>query len=133
MKKRIGFVSNSSSSSFIISHEKKETLRGKITLELDSMKDTTIETIEELQDFFMDEYGFSSCETFEELYKELIEEDDWYKNKYERMESEINNGRAVSVFTVSNEDYDGYSEALYNNGVDDLELEGTAKIIESER
>ena len=59
MKVRNGFVSNSSSSSFIVAAKSEKDLKTKITLEVDLMEyvKDSVSTVEELDDYYMEEYG----------------------------------------------------------------------------
>lgn len=116
-KIRTGFVSNSSSSSFIVAGKKGEN-KVKITLEVDlkELSSRVVETIEELNSAIIYEYGYGERNTVEEVLDE-----DWFdKDKYERLVKEIESGNAVYFGTVSTEDY-GVSETyIANNGFGDL-------------
>jgi hypothetical protein len=56
MKKRIGFVSNSSSSSFILSSEKDKNTKISLEIDLSNLTDNIIKTKEELDEYFLDEF-----------------------------------------------------------------------------
>jgi hypothetical protein len=118
MKKRLGFVSNSSSSSFIITSQlnKQKIEDGKLTMTLTipidhSIIDQVITTKEELYDYYEDYY----CETIDEM-----KSDRHYKDELEQLkelEMLITHGFSVVVGQCSNED-DGISPYLYRNGFD---------------
>ena len=78
MKVRSGFVSNSSSSSFVIAAKNKKDLKTKITIEVnfaDFIEDSGIKTIEDLDEYFEEEYdeGFQKLAKYKAA-KKAIEE-----------------------------------------------------------
>lgn len=116
-KIRTGFVSNSSSSSFIVVG-KKGNDKAKVTLEIDlkELSSSVANTLDELNSHIVFEYGYGDVDTVEEVLNE-----DWFsKDKYEQLVKEIEAGNTVYFGTVSTEDY-GVSETyIANNGFGDL-------------
>lgn len=116
-KIRMGFVSNSSSSSFIVSGKRGEN-KVKITLEVDlkDLSSRVVETIEELNSAIIYEYGYGERNTVEEVLDE-----DWFdKDRYEQLVKEIESGNTVYFGTVSTEDYQPEQIYVANNGFGDL-------------
>jgi hypothetical protein len=109
MKTRQGFVSNSSSSSFIISTNKGE--KPKITIEIDIENySTEIRNKEDLDKYFIGEYGYG--DTLEEIF-----EDDYnLKEGYESCLLELEKGKYIYLGTVSNESGEEIESYLCNNG-----------------
>ena len=86
MKIRNGFVSNSSSSSFIVAVKDEESAKTKIQIEVDLSKyaSDTIKTIEELDSYVLDNYAGN-----EENISEFLEStEDYIKEEYAKMIAE---------------------------------------------
>jgi hypothetical protein len=113
MKVRNGFVSNSSSSSFIISTN-ADTPKLTLTISLDSIISTICTTKEQVDKFFLEEYG-SRGDTIETL---LGYEDNYIVGNYMKCLEAINNGKKVCFGDVSSEDYESISSFIYSNGFD---------------
>ena len=116
MKRRIGFVSNSSSSSFIIASDKKpDDIYINISVPLTSLysPERTISSEEELKDQICDNWGY---ETFEELVEN--------KGKYVEEELEdkltaIKEGKILYTVDCSNEE-GGIESALYYTSSEEI-------------
>jgi hypothetical protein len=108
MKIRSGFVSNSSSSSFIIS-SKNDKLTLTLTLQISEIVDKVIANKEELDEYFLYEYGYN--QTLEELLEE-----EYYKEKYNVCMNALKEGGKLYFGDVSNEDYDSIGSFIYQNG-----------------
>jgi hypothetical protein len=99
MKVRSGFVSNSSSSSFVVARNKNEdlTLRVKMTFS----PETVITNVEELAEgqFGTDWEADASC-----------------KKEYNKCKKQLEAGKIIQVFRVANDDYDNAgSSYLYDH------------------
>jgi hypothetical protein len=109
MKIRTGFVSNSSSSSFILPFDSVD---GVVTISFsikdlqdmiaansdESRIDATCSTIEEVQAHLLNEHG-GRDDTFETM---LEEEGEWVETKYKQMLEFINNGKSIMVGSLDN-------------------------------
>jgi len=115
-KIRYGFVSNSSSSSFILpvdGNSKEVTITIPLS-ELTRMFDNdyydetsirrTIETESDLRSYIIDEYLDSSYITDEDLFFKELEEDDYVGEMYYSTLDMINNGKVVLMGSVAYHD-----------------------------
>jgi hypothetical protein len=105
-KIRLGFVSNSSSSSFIIAG--KETPRMTIDVDISSLVEYTISNKDELDEYFVDEYSY---ETIDE-----IKEDSWVESQYKKCLRELKEGKTIYAGETSSDDDEAYSNLIYFNG-----------------
>lgn len=133
MKVRKGFVSNSSSSSFILAVEKDVKNEDiKIEISLTECIEKRIETIEALQAYFEKNYIWDTDEdkATKSFISRLAEEGDWCVEKYEECEQAIYNGKAIIMGSGSNEDYNAAGLAVYYGAINDLDMENV-QVIES--
>jgi hypothetical protein len=122
MKIRNGFVSNSSSSSFIISGN-KDKLKNKIiiTVEMDisSLIRKRVHTEDELKKYFIDEYYLDNTNFEEDL------RDEGFLPLYDKCLNEIKKSNSVAFGTVDNTEGDGANLYIYNTGLKKKDLKDT--------
>ena len=113
MIKRKGWVSNSSSSSFIISTRENQSLKVMVEMDLASCIDQTFTTIEEVEKYIIYQHGWGDT-----TLKEVLEDSEYVTEQYEDMIKAIDKGEVIHILTGSSEDYDSpVGSYLYNNGV----------------
>jgi len=96
MKTRTGFVSNSSSTSFGVSHDPNQGLR--VTIDLSNYVDRSFRTEEELNAYFMEKEGYESLEEF-------LEDAPWMREQYDTSMKAIREGKVVSILSVDRDSY----------------------------
>lgn len=108
LKIRNGFVSNSSSSSFIISSKDKNP---KLVIEapLKNLDGYVIKSIEELQDYYA-----KTCYMDEGFNEEELEEE--VEDEYQSCINYLGKGHTIYICEVSSED-EGISAFFYDNSV----------------
>lgn len=106
MKTRSGFVSNSSSSSFIVAVKDLGEVSVQVTMRgsLNEYVDQEITTVEALTTYFIEEYGYTA--------DELIEDENYQAAK----RAILHEGKVVLIGSVS--DQDGFSKVLCMEGID---------------
>jgi len=105
MKIRNGFISNSSSSSFIVATNRGATnIKLEIEIDLSDYSDEIIDNIEDLIKYFTEHY----CYEVEELKSHL---------SYIAAKKEIEKGNVVYFGRFSSEADDGLEQFLCNNGL----------------
>jgi hypothetical protein len=99
MKTRQGFVSNSSSTSFGVSHDPKQGLR--VTIDLSNYVDRSFQTEAELNAYFMEKEGYDSIQEF----LDDMSESPWALRNYESSLKAIREGKTVSILSVDRDSY----------------------------
>ena len=107
-KIRTGFVSNSSSSSFIIS-SKTEKPKMTLSISIEDIVDYTAVTEADVNHFFLEQYGYDTIE-------EMLAEADYFQEPYDKAIQAIRNGDTVYFGNVSNESGNAYEELIYEHG-----------------
>jgi len=107
MKTRKGFVSNSSSSSFIVASDLDELVEITLRSHLSSLSRYQIRTLEDYKKYFDLEYIWT---TWEEYIRD-------YEEEYNTIMKAIEQGKTVYIGYVGNEyDYGEMAENIYFNG-----------------
>jgi hypothetical protein len=107
MKTRQGFVSNSSSSSFVLVSVPTRKTYISITREMEDIG-TRIDTKVELDKYYLE---FSGCSDMDE-----VMEDDWLGRQYRACVNALSQGNVVWLCEVCSDTGDAFQSALYNCG-----------------
>ena len=142
MKFRLGFVTNSSSSSYVIAikdigieeelfNQLPQYAKNAINVYQKLMKadaDQTISSIEELNEYFVYEYYYGKDKTLstEEKLQYTLNDDDWCKVRYNKWFENIKNGYIIVIHDVE------YSDESKREMFDKLADEEQIIILESE-
>jgi hypothetical protein len=112
MKCRKGFVSNSSSSSFIVAAPKD---LEKVTISIDLHLEhcglaTTIDSVEKWRSYIEKNYSYYIYKTVEDICKD----DETVNKLYNDGLEKLNNDQKIVVFILSSDDYDPVGNMLYD-------------------
>lgn len=133
MKIRTDFVTNSSSSSFVIMYKSIPDIEREViekypfinnylkTLEKSIFSKTKITTVEELDSYFVENYGWSDINTLERI----LEDDEYLKKNYRKYREKILNGYNITFKEVD------YSDESTEDLLRDLD-DGVNFIVEGE-
>ena len=115
MKNRSSFVSNSSSSSFVVACDKnkKGTIELRVTIELDDFVSHVIHDEKELEEYIMNEFGEDRCgrKPYDE-YLELLKE-----------------GKVLHIGSVSSDADSATEQFLYQNGIEPFLDGGDGEVV----
>ncbi len=129
MRVRLGFVSNSSSSSFVLSTDKPlDELTVTMSFKLATVVEQTLKTKQEVDEYILEEHSYSgkSVEAILEV------SGDWLKEVYQEMLQAVGDGRVVLAGSVCNDDFDNtLSTIAYDEGFG--AMEGDFEIISDAR
>ncbi len=109
MKIRNGFVSNSSSSSFIVAAT-GEPIKAVMEVDLSTLA-TKITTKKELDSKVISEYGWSKAKI-----KEIFEDDEWLEENYNKALEALEQGKVVYWGQASYNETDDPIEFMIGNG-----------------
>ncbi len=127
MKTRTGFVSNSSSSSFIVAAKPGQSLIASIKHGIDLtryVKDVIV-TIKDLENYMLEEHAYNG------IGLDKVLEDEYAKEEYNMIYEYIQKGLIVYRGSASNED-GGEEQMICDIGVDALEFKDDVIVIEGE-
>ena len=113
MKLRTGFVSNSSSSSFIISRPKDSKASMTVEIDLEDFCNDIITTMQELDDYFLSEYSYKTISG-------MLTDDEHCKKLYNKCWASIQDGNEVMIGRVSSDGGDVLSNLIYDTGITNL-------------
>ena len=117
MKIRTGFVSNSSSSSFIISSDALEVPTITIEARVDTLENAKcIETEYELKEFFIERYYLKYNMKNGSSFEEALEIENIAK-MYNYSLDKIKEGKVIWCFDACSDGDDDIGRTLYNNGL----------------
>lgn len=113
MKIRNGFVSNSSSSSFVISHNKGDVPKVKIEIELSRFSRSRIRNRSELLEYVQEQSSYRTIEG-------AMTDSEYWRRTLTAVIAALDSGQEAMAIEVSNEDGDEASSFLHSLNVDEL-------------
>ena len=114
MKIRGGFVSNSSSSSFVVAVGDKTEVTLTVKADLARFADTEIETVEHLERYMVEEWGWGSLNTLDAI----LEDSEYAKRIYQESRKAIEAGKRVLMGSFGS-DGEALEQFLCYEGVPD--------------
>jgi hypothetical protein len=105
VKQRLFFVSNSSSSSFIVASKEKPVL--KVTIDIGYLCDDQIQSLEELEDHVRHHRNYG--QPLEEILK-----DEYERNFYNKCKQALEEGNTLYLGDVSSDGYDDQPYVYYH-------------------
>jgi len=113
MKIRNGFVSNSSSSSFIISKKKHTKATMTVEVDLEDFAEEIITDMQQLDDYFLSNYEYKTIPG-------MLQDDEDLKKLYNKCFDAITNHEEVIIGRVSNDSSNAINNMVYEQGLDNL-------------
>lgn len=110
LKYRTGFVSNSSSSSFVLANKTGNT-KTTIEVDLEDLFETTITTVKELDAYYLEHNTWRSHNTLEKIL-----EDEYIKDEYQKSKEKLSEGYTLFMGSVGNDDENPLSYYFYQEG-----------------
>lgn len=110
MKIRNGFVSNSSSSSFIISSKDKP--KAIIEIDIEKMSSKIIRNKSELEKYLLEEHAYNHYKSIEGF----LADDKYNREVYEQLMKELEKGNTIYCGSVSSDGDDGLENYVYYSG-----------------
>jgi N6-adenosine-specific RNA methylase IME4 len=96
MKVRSGFISNSSSSSFIVAVDGNDsTITITTKVDLKDMTESICRTVDELTEYFMETYSYGRHNSIEKFLNDP--EDRWFAEQYMTAKKAIEDGKTVLI------------------------------------
>ena len=138
MKTRHGFVSNSSSSSFVVAIPKGESTEIELTLTVDLARyGTSISTIEELNQQFIDDHGWIVRKDGEHTIEEVLDASDDegydYRKGYNEFKALIDAGKTIISGSFCDDSGEAEETYLCCNGINNAIKKGSGiEIIQGE-
>jgi hypothetical protein len=112
MKQRGGFISNSSSSSFIIAVPKDGKLTISIEVNLEDVLKHRFSTKEQLEEYIEEDYMYG-----EQTLEELLEEEPWVAEWYHKAIEQLALGKEVIEVRGSSEGDSALESFIYEGGL----------------
>lgn len=109
MKIRLGHVSNSSSSSFVVAGKEDAKVVFQVSVKLSELG-KPIRSIEQYEEHVIDLSWYDDIDDYFE------KNGDWARERYDQVKRALDAGMTVYVGHVSNTDYDEASLMIYNEG-----------------
>lgn len=126
MKIRQGFVSNSSSSSFMIALDANAEPIIKLQIEVNltsCWNSKKISDLKELDEYFWQEYHFDNKSD------RIRFDNKWLANQYDEAKAAIEKGKKIYIGEVSSEDDNAVSNFIYENGLNAFVNQNEIEII----
>ena len=127
MKIRQGFVSNSSSSSFIVAFKKEKPISTKVKIEMEidlATYGTVFDNIKDLQCYYTEKYKINFKNP---------DEEDYCIYQYRKAEKAINDGKIIILGNFCSDSGEAVEYMLYELGLKKILKDENIEVIENER